>query len=54
MGLVSYLIKTLQKDKPDSYFILGGPQAINSGDKYLNPINENVLVAHLNVLFVFG
>jgi radical SAM superfamily enzyme YgiQ (UPF0313 family) len=45
-GLVRRLLSALLEAKPQSYFVLGGPQVINQGARYLSPAHENVFVCN--------
>jgi radical SAM superfamily enzyme YgiQ (UPF0313 family) len=46
MGLVRRLLDRLLKTKPQSYFVLGGPQVMHQADKYLSPDHENVFICN--------
>ena len=41
-GRVRRLIDALLAKKPGAHFIVGGPQVMNQGAKYLRPEHENV------------
>jgi radical SAM superfamily enzyme YgiQ (UPF0313 family) len=45
-GLVRRLLSALLKVKPRSYFMLGGPQVMGQGARYLSPMYENVFVCN--------
>lgn len=45
-GLVRRLLAALLGAKPQSHFILGGPQVMGQAERYLSPENENVFVCN--------
>ncbi|MEO7328147.1 MAG: radical SAM protein [Minicystis sp.] len=46
IGMVRRLLAVLLVEKPNAHFILGGPQVINQGHRYLKPEHENVFVCN--------
>ena len=44
--LVDKLISELQKTQPQAYFLLGGPQVMHQGEKYLSPDQKNTFVCN--------
>jgi len=46
MGLVKSILPMLLESKPEAYFMLGGPQVMHHGNKYLNPPNENLVICN--------
>lgn len=46
MGLVKSVIKPLLESKPESKFMLGGPQVMRHAQTYLTPQYENVLLCN--------
>ncbi|SRR6266404_4917751 len=46
MGLVKSLVKPLLESKPNSQFMLGGPQVMHHAQTYLNPQYENVVLCN--------
>lgn len=46
MGFIKRWIPSLIARKPDAYIILGGPQVMNQGERYLNPENERLLLCN--------
>ncbi|MFO0756781.1 MAG: cobalamin-dependent protein [Byssovorax sp.] len=45
-GRVRRLIAALQETRPGAHYILGGPQVMNQGKKYLTPAEENVYLCN--------
>src|SRR5215510_8132124 len=45
-GLARRLLSALLEAKPQSYFMLGGPQVMGQGARYLSPEHENVFVCN--------
>jgi radical SAM superfamily enzyme YgiQ (UPF0313 family) len=45
-GLMRRLLSSLLEAKPRSYFMLGGPQVIDQGARYLSSAHENVFVCN--------
>ncbi|MFO0756783.1 MAG: cobalamin-dependent protein [Byssovorax sp.] len=46
IGMVRRLLAVLLVEKPGAHFILGGPQVINQGHRYLTKEHENVFVCN--------
>ncbi len=46
IGLVRRLVAALNETHPDAYVMLGGPQVINCGEKYLSPQRERLVVCN--------
>lgn len=45
-GLVRRLLDALLAAKPDRYYLLGGPQVMHQGARYLNARHENVFICN--------
>ncbi|MEM7200894.1 MAG: radical SAM protein [Planctomycetota bacterium] len=46
IGLVRRLVADLRETHPDAYVILGGPQVMNCGDKYLGATDERLVLCN--------
>jgi len=46
MGLVRNLLPALLESKPNAHILLGGPQVMHHGYKYLNPRHENMVICN--------
>lgn len=46
MGLIRRILPTLQAHRPQAQFILGGPQVMKRGAKYLPPEQENMVICN--------
>ena len=46
MGFIKRWLKTLIESRPNAYIILGGPQVMNQGERYLDPQNERLLLCN--------
>lgn len=46
MGLVRSVVKVLREQNPEAQVILGGPQVMHHGRKYLEPDDENVTICN--------
>lgn len=46
VGMVRRLLAALIASKPNAVFILGGPQVMHQGERYLNPEHENVFLCN--------
>jgi hypothetical protein len=46
MGAVRYFVNELERQRPDARIILGGPQVIGHGDKYLKPHIQNTYICN--------
>ena len=45
-GMVKRLLPKLLASRPSAYYMLGGPQVINQGERYLSSQHENVIVCN--------